>query len=229
MDRRSLLEMFSLGGKAQAPLPRPVRYAMVVDLRRCVGCQACTVACAMENNTPLGSQRTQVGDFEVLSGDRPRKAPVPRLCNHCQHPPCVAACPVKATFQRPDGLVLVDGSRCVGCGYCVLNCPYGARFLNRAAKSADKCTLCAHRLDAGLLPACVETCVGQARVVGDMSDPESAVSKLLAAWGKNVRVFKPEAGTEPRVFYLGLSEAEELPETEPGRPSQVRVTEENFL
>jgi tetrathionate reductase subunit B len=227
MDRRSLLEMFSFGKQAEESATKPVRLAMVIDMRRCVGCQACTVACAMENRTPLGFHRTSVGDFEVLTGNRPRKVLAPRLCNHCQRPPCVPACPVGATFQRADGLVLVDSTKCVGCGYCVLNCPYGARFLNRQAKTADKCTLCAHRLDAGLLPACVETCIGKARLVGDVNDPGSAVSKLLAASGKS-QVFKPEAGTEPRVFYVGLSESETLPQGEPGRPSHVRVTEEDF-
>jgi len=227
MDRRSLLEMFSFGGKAEVPPPRQVRFAMVIDMRRCVGCQACTVACAMENRTPLGSQRTFVGDFEVLHEGRPRKVLAPRLCNHCQRPACVPACPVGATYQRADGLVLVDRGRCIGCGYCVLNCPYGARFLNRRAKAADKCSLCAHRLDAGLLPACVETCLGKARVVGDMNDPDSAVARLLAAYPR-ARVYKPEAGTEPRVFYVGLAEDEELPLENPARPGGLRVTEENF-
>jgi tetrathionate reductase subunit B len=228
MDRRSLLEMFSFGKKAEEPTPRPVRYAMAIDMRRCVGCQACTVACAMENRTPLGAQRTSVGDFEVMEDARPRKVLAPRLCNHCRKPSCVPACPVGATFQRQDGLVLVDPAKCVGCGYCVLNCPYAARFLNHQAKLADKCTLCAHRLDAGLLPACVETCIGKARIVGDLSDPDSAVAKLLAAAGQSARVFKPEAGTEPQVFYVGLSAAEELPRDLPGVPGHVRVTEENF-
>ena len=245
MDRRSLLEMFSFGQKAPEAETGPVgsvrlvpsvRYVMAIDVRRCVGCQACTVACAMENRTPLGSQRTFVSDFEVLDGDRPRKSPVPRLCNHCKRPPCVRACPVQATYQRPDGLVLVDPARCVGCGYCVLNCPYGARFLNHYAKTADKCSLCAHRLDAGLLPACVETCIGKARIMGDANDPDSAVSRLLAEAGPAVRVLKPEAGTEPMVFYLGLAAgtpvempgSEILPLGNPGTPGHVRITEENF-
>jgi len=227
MDRRSLLEMFSFGNKPEETEKKLVRLAMVIDMRRCVGCQACTVACAMENRTPLGSHRTSVGDFEALSGNKPRKILVPRLCNHCQRPPCVPACPVGATFQRADGLVLVDSTKCVGCGYCVLNCPYGARFLNRQAKTADKCSLCAHRLDAGLLPACVETCIGKARLVGDINDPGSTVSMLLATFGKP-RVIKPEEGTEPRVFYVGLAESEALPLGNPGRASHVRVTEENF-
>lgn len=226
MDRRSLLELFSFGGKARESKPKTVRWGMVVDLRRCVGCQACTVACAMENRTPLGSQRTSVTDFETEDSPAPRKVLVPRLCNHCRRPSCVPACPVGATFQREDGLVLVDPARCVGCGYCVLNCPYGARFLNREAKTADKCSLCSHRLDAGLLPACVETCIGKARVVGDLNDPQSAASRLLAQ-GK-AAVLKPEAGTEPQVYYVGLAASETLPDPEPGRPGQIRVTQENF-
>jgi len=227
MDRRSLLELFSFGKQPEAPPARGERWGMAVDMRRCVGCQACTVACAMENRTPLGSQRTFVGDFEVLHEGRPRKVLAPRLCNHCQKPPCVPACPVGATFQRADGLVLVDPLTCTGCGYCVLNCPYAARFLNRRANTADKCSLCAHRLDAGLLPACVETCVGKARVVGNLNDPDSAVSRLLAQAGRPL-VYKPETGAEPRVFYVGLAETEALPQENPGRPAMTRVTEENF-
>ena len=222
MSEPVLGETAQLSGK-----PKAARLVMLVDMRRCVGCQACTVACAMENLTPLGAQRTYVGDFEILQDGWPRKLTAPRLCNHCQKPSCVPACPVGATFQRADGIVLVDRKLCIGCGYCVLNCPYGARFLNREAKCADKCTFCAHRLDAGLLPACVETCIGKARIIGDVNDPESAVSKLLAASAKP-KVYKPEAGTEPRVYYLGLPENQSLPLENPARAGQTRVTRENF-
>ncbi|GAB6037400.1 tetrathionate reductase subunit TtrB [Fundidesulfovibrio butyratiphilus] len=225
MDRKDLFRLFSPGGQNPPESPRK-HLVMVVDLRRCVGCQACTVACAMENRTPLGQFRTSVTDFEILVQGVPRKVLTPRLCNHCDDPPCVPVCPAKATFKRADGLVLVDPARCVGCGYCVLNCPYGARFLNHHTHRADKCTLCVHRLDAGLLPACVETCVGKARIVGDLADPKSRVSRLLAE-AKAV-VLKPEAGTRPQVFYLGASENDPLPEPDMAKGGFVRVTEENF-
>lgn len=103
------------------------RYGMLVDLRRCIGCQACTVSCSMENLPPLGQFRTTVLQYEVQHAGNedlpPAMLNLPRLCNHCDNPPCVPVCPVQATFQRSDGIVLVDNERCVGCGYCVQACP----------------------------------------------------------------------------------------------------------
>jgi len=183
---------------------------MVVDLAKCIGCQACTVSCIFENAVPPGSFRTIVSTYEVTLDDGPGHrragmAMLPRLCNHCAEPPCIPVCPVGATFQRPDGIVVVDGDVCVGCAYCVQACPYDARFINAETETADKCTFCAHRVDAGLLPACVESCVGGARIFGDLNDPDSTVSRLLAAG--EAATLKPEAGTKPRVFYLGLDAA----------------------
>lgn len=132
---------------------------------------------------------------------------LPRLCNHCENPPCVPVCPVQATFQREDGIVVVDNDRCVGCAYCVQACPYNARFINEETNTADKCTFCEHRLDDGLLPACVESCVGGARVIGDIKDPESQISKTIIERGDELRVLKPEDGTVPMVYYIGLDEA----------------------
>ncbi len=180
------------------------RWAMVMDLRKCIGCQACTVACAMENNLPEGAYRTQVPIYEVDSAYGPVPAMLPRLCNHCDNPPCVPVCPVNATFQTDDGLVLIDHDRCVGCGYCVQACPYEARYLNHDTGTADKCTFCVQRLEAGLLPACVETCVGGARVFGDMRDPDSVVSRLIAE--HETRSLAPQAGARPQVFYIGLDD-----------------------
>lgn len=188
------------------------RYAMVVDLRKCVGCQACTVGCSIENQAPIGQFRTTVKQYEVTLDDgttvqRESKAfMLPRLCNHCDNPPCVSVCPVQATFQREDGIVMVDNSRCVACAYCVQACPYDARFINNDTLTADKCTFCAHRLEQGLLPACVETCVGGARVIGDVNDPQSTVSQLLREHKADIKVLKPEADTKPHVFYIGMNE-----------------------
>jgi tetrathionate reductase subunit B len=193
-------------------------WVMVIDLRKCVGCQSCTVACKSENNIPVGYYRTYVdvsqegsttptllgetvtanGNFEQLV----KVLNVPKLCNHCDNPPCVTVCPVKATFKRQDGPVLVDPRLCIGCGTCVNACPYDARFINPISNTADKCTFCVERIDQGVLPACVTTCVGRARIFGDLNDPMSEVSQLV---GKNqVQVRKPEMGTDPQVFYIGL-------------------------
>lgn len=182
------------------------RYGMVVDLRKCIGCQACTVSCSLENQPPIGQFRTTVLQYEVdlPETDAPAMFSLPRLCNHCDNPPCVPVCPVQATFQREDGIVLVDNERCVGCGYCVQACPYDARFINHETQTADKCTFCEHRLEAGLLPACVESCVGGARVIGDLNDPESTISRTLKENSNDVKVLKPGMGTSPHVFYIGM-------------------------
>ena len=181
---------------------RKVRYAMVVDLRRCIGCHSCSVACKAENDVPLGVWRTWVK--QINKGDYPnvRKYFLPIMCNHCANPICVQNCPVKATYQRDDGIVKVDEHRCIGCRYCISSCPYGGvRHINPLKRHAQSCYFCVHRVEAGLLPACVDTCPSGARVFGDMNDPNSEVAKLLA--GNPVQVLKPDRGTDPRVFYIG--------------------------
>lgn len=185
------------------------RYAMLIDLRRCIGCQSCTVSCTIENQTPQGAFRTTVNQYQVKLADSDEVTNVllPRLCNHCDDPPCVPVCPVQATFQRKDGIVVIDNTRCVGCAYCVQACPYDARFINHTTQTADKCTFCAHRLEVGLLPACVESCVGGARIIGDLHDPNSTISTLLAAHRDEIKVLKPQNNTHPHVFYLGLDDA----------------------
>ncbi len=129
---------------------------------------------------------------------------VPKLCNLCEHSPCAQACPVGATFDSPDGVVLVDPKYCIGCGFCVQACPYGCRFLNPYTKTAEKCTLCYHRITRGLKPACVEVCPSEARIFGDLRNP--AADDLLHQFiQKNkVQSLKPHLGTGPRVLYAGM-------------------------
>ncbi|HCA26133.1 MAG TPA: (4Fe-4S)-binding protein [Betaproteobacteria bacterium] len=190
------------------------RWAMLVDLRKCIGCQACTAACKFENNVPGGVFRTWVPDMEIGRYPDTRRAFLPRLCNHCKRPSCIEVCPAGATWQRRDGIVVVDADRCIGCGSCVDACPYDARFMNPVTNTADKCNFCAQRTDQGLLPACVETCVGGARQFGDLNDPHSAPARALQQWP--VQVLKPETGNQPRVLYVGLADA--LQNNLPGRP-----------
>lgn len=177
------------------------RFAMVIDLRKCVGCHACSVACKSENQVPLGVWRSWVKQVERGRFPNTQRHFLPRLCNHCEHPACVEACPTKASYQREDGIILIRQERCIGCKLCIAACPYDARFLHPDKKIANKCTFCAHRVDNGVVPSCVNTCQGGARVFGDLNDPTSEVARLLAR--EAIQVLKPQLGTEPRVFYIG--------------------------
>lgn len=194
-----------LAAPAAAATQAAPHWGMLIDTRRCIGCQACTIACAVENALPEGQFRTLAATYAVTNGQGATAiAMVPRLCNQCEEPPCLPVCPVGASFKGQDGVVLVDAERCVGCGYCVQACPYEARFINHETGKADKCTFCSHRIEAGLLPACVETCVGGARIFGDLNDAQSEISKRIGQAQGRTSVLKPEAGTRPNVFYIGL-------------------------
>lgn len=128
---------------------------------------------------------------------------IPKACNHCENPPCVQVCPVGATYQTEDGVVLIDRKTCIGCGYCVMACPYGARFFHPVYKTAEKCTLCYHRLSKGMKPACVEACPMGVRSVGDLKDPNDLVT--ITVRSEKVGVLKDDYGCNPQAYYLGLS------------------------
>lgn len=178
-----------------------VRLGFVIITSRCIDCDACMVACRAENEVPLGKTRNWVKSSGV-QGTFPQLKQVfqPGNCMHCEQPPCVAVCPTGASYKRPDGIVLVESSRCIGCKYCVTACPYEARFLNPETGKADKCTFCLQRLEQGLQPACVQTCLGKARQAGDLNDRESVVAKLLAQYPS--RRLLTEAGTGPNIYYI---------------------------
>ena len=189
------------------------RWAMVADLRRCVGCQTCTAACRHANATPPGVQWRRVLDIELGEYPDVQRAFVPVGCQHCDDPPCMDVCPTTATRKRADGIVTIDYDLCIGCAYCAVACPYQARYKTtrravrlrrarwrtrrsaatmRGSRVATKCTFCVDRIDAGLAkgltpgvdpeatPACVNACIAQALQFGDLDDPQSNVSRLLA-------------------------------------------------
>ena len=176
------------------------RYAMAIDLSLCVGCAACAVACKMENEVPPGVFNLWIREREV--GEYPNLVVEfrPEQCLHCENPPCVPVCPTGASYQTKDGLVLVDPKKCIACGACIAACPYDARYLHPAGY-VSKCTFCAHRLEKGKVPACVETCPTYCRTFGDLEDPESPGAKALKA-AERVEVLRPEQGTRPKLFYL---------------------------
>ncbi len=180
------------------------RLAMVIDLRRCFGCHACSVACKAQFDVPLGVWRSWVIVSERGKYPDVSRQFLPVLCNHCENTPCLKGCPTKAITRDEQGIVQQNEDRCIGCGYCLENCPYKMRFRHPEKRVAQKCNFCFERLEQGLEPACVNTCNAKARVFGDLEDPNSEVSKLVA---KNpVKVLLPEQNTQPKVFYIGLDE-----------------------
>jgi molybdopterin-containing oxidoreductase family iron-sulfur binding subunit len=229
-----------------------VRYGMVIDLNRCIGCRSCAVICKIHNSLPPGTwwhrvetvgsreHHVSVGKFPDLS-----EVYLPVPCMHCDNPPCVKVCPVGATWKREDGVVLVDFERCIGCRYCMTACPYGVRQFNWEDKEkaiekgfrtagfdgeyvdgyrhgypldhrtkdgrlvytperprgvVEKCTFCVQYIDQGLKPACVRGCPGNARIFGDLDDPNSEISKVLRDKAY-IRLLE-DVGTEPKVFYI---------------------------
>ncbi len=179
-----------------------MRYGFVIDQDRCIGCHACTVACKEEHNIPVGVFRTWVKYIE--KGEFPdvcRHFGVMR-CNHCDDAPCIAICPTSALFRRPNGIVDFDSNRCIGCKSCMQACPYDALYIDPNNNTAAKCNFCAHRIEMNLEPACVIVCPTQAIMCGDLDNPSSRVSRIVAT--QKVAARKPQKGTQPKLFYVGI-------------------------
>ncbi|WP_031483246.1 4Fe-4S dicluster domain-containing protein [Maridesulfovibrio frigidus] len=185
---------------------KQAQLAMVIDSSMCIDCKGCMASCKIANDSPEGQWRNwvkhSVPDFTARF---PKTHFQPGGCMHCDNPTCVQACPTGATYKdKKDGTVHIDSSLCIGCGNCIPACPYDARFRNILTKKADKCNFCAERREQGLLPACVDTCPTKARVFGDINDPESEASRLLAKnAGRLVRVVNAKTDTKPNMIYLG--------------------------
>ncbi len=199
-------------------------WAMLIDPGKCIGCGNCVRACEAENDVPPGYFRTWIERYHIddyhlehpivdspngghdgfpdIYKDGGKTFFIPKLCNHCADSPCVQVCPVGATFVTPDGVVLVDEKYCLGCRYCIQACPYGCRFLNPKKNTADKCTLCYHRITQGLTTACCEACPTQARVLADLKNPKDPIHEFLRT--HSVQVLKPHMATGAKVFYKDL-------------------------
>ncbi len=220
----------------QRALEKPMeqrRWIMVIDLRKCVGCHACTIACVAENALPPGVLYRPVMEEEVGTYPHVARRFLPRPCLQCANPPCVPVCPVHATWKGADGIVVIDYDACIGCRYCITACPYGARSFDFGEYHSDnaphraeydmvaspeygqlrgrqgrqspvgnarKCHFCKHRIEKGMLPQCVTTCIGRATFFGDANDSANLVSELIAS--PNVMRLKEELGTEPSAYYL---------------------------
>lgn len=176
------------------------KYGFIIDNRKCIGCHACTTACKSEHEVPVGVNRTWVKYIEEGQFPKTSRSFSVMRCNHCTNAPCVEMCPVTALYQREDGIVDFDNSRCIGCKACTQACPYDALYIDPITDTAAKCNYCSHRVDVGLEPACVVVCPEHAIIAGDMNNPNSEISKLLAEQKTTVR--KPEKETEPNLFYI---------------------------
>jgi len=181
------------------------RYGLVIDLDRCTGCLTCIVACQTEHNLEQisGIRVETVGGAgrDTPSGTYPNFSmhylPIP--CMHCAEPPCIPACPAEAIYRRQDGIVLVDEAKCDGCLMCIDACLYGVLTHNTKTSTIWKCTLCAHRIDDGEVPFCVDCCEMEAMFFGDINDPSTQVSQW--AEKRNAYLYKPELDTNPGVRY----------------------------
>jgi len=209
-----------------------IRWVFLVDTKKCVGCGLCVKACKLENEVPYdppvtrtwveryvlmkngqshiesphggqdGYTDTEIRGNEIPADQIAKGFFVPKLCNQCMKPACVQVCPVGATYQALDGVVLVDRKWCIGCGYCIMACPYGMRFFHPIHKVAEKCTFCYHRITKGMKTACVQACPFGARQIGNLKDPNDPVTKIIM--NERVSVLKDEYGTKPQVYYIGL-------------------------
>ena len=202
-------------------------YGIGIDIDKCIGCGKCALACKLENKIPLDpfyfrswvEQYTIKNDGTILvsspnggidgfsqivpDADIFKSFFVPKMCNHCSKSPCTQVCPVGATFESPEGIVLIDDNYCIGCRYCVQACPYGCRYIHPEKHTADKCTLCIHRLEKGMQPACFEICPTEARIYGDLNDPQSKINSFLK--NHTCMVIKPHLNTGSKLFYSSLS------------------------
>ncbi|OJW60397.1 MAG: 4Fe-4S ferredoxin [Afipia sp. 64-13] len=202
------------------------RWGMVFDLKACIGCNACVVACKQENSLPDSVFLTRTLSYEYGEYPNVKRVYIPTICNQCEDPPCQKVCPSGATYTRDDGIVMVDENKCIGCSSCAVACPYDMRTMldqsmftrglfgtgaltpfeeqgygRYTPGTSIKCDFCSERVDEGMMPACVATCPANARIFGDLDDPDSAPSVVIRE--RNGKQPLPEKNTKPKVYYVG--------------------------
>ncbi|MCY4369892.1 MAG: polysulfide reductase NrfD [bacterium] len=182
-----------------------MQYGFVIDQTSCIGCHACTVACKTEHDVPLGVNRTWVKYIEKGRWPDTRRFFSVMRCNHCTDAPCVSICPTGALFRRDDGIVDFDTSLCIGCKSCLQACPYDALYIDPNDHTAQKCNYCVHRVEVGLEPACVVVCPEGAIISGDLDDPTTPISQMVAS--ENLSQRSVEQGTSPNLWYRGVEKA----------------------
>jgi len=185
-------------------------YGFAIDLRKCIGCHACTIACKSEHDIPVGVNRCWVKTVEKGTFPQTQRLFFPVLCNQCEDAPCMNICPTGALFKRRDGIVDLNGDSCIGCRACMAACPYDQLFIDPNTRTAEKCNFCANRVENKLEPACVSVCPTECRIFGDLDDPTTEVAQIVQREAFMLR--KPEKGTGPKIFYLGADEAAMRPE-----------------
>ncbi|MFC1862965.1 4Fe-4S dicluster domain-containing protein [Thermodesulfobacteriota bacterium] len=197
------------------------RYGMVIDLNRCIGCDACTIACRQIKGTTKGILYAKIIKYEIGKYPDARLGFLPLLCMHCSKPPCAEVCPEEAIVKCDDGIVITDPKKCIGCRSCVIACPYGALDSFKAKQTyfkgtrtvfevvhekdrlpgkVEKCDLCMDRLMEGKEPACVAACPGDARIIGDLNDKEGKLNKLILE--REGLQLNADLGTDPSVYYV---------------------------
>ena len=185
-------------------------YGFAIDLRKCIGCHACTIACKAEHQIPIGVNRCWVKTVEKGTFPDTRRFFFPVLCNQCEDAPCARICPTNALYKRRDGIIDLNGAACIGCRACMVACPYDQLFIDPNTHTAEKCNFCANRVENKLLPACVSVCPTECRIFGDLDDPTSEVAHI--ARHEAITVRKPEKGTQPKVMYIAAEESAIQPE-----------------
>jgi len=183
------------------------RNALVIDLNRCIGCYSCEIACKQEHEIDLGEYWNRVyTDGPVGTHPHITQYWLPTMCQQCENSPCIEVCPTGASYRDEEtGIVLIDRETCIGCKTCLPACPYGVRSYNVNKNVVGKCTLCKELTDKDELPACVKACCGEARFYGDLDDPESDASKVLASYDEADIHQLADSGNGPSSYYI-LSE-----------------------